>query len=285
MSTDKLPPEVETHHIVVRDLIKVYRRGWEEVIALRGVNFEVKRGEFLSIVGPSGSGKTTLVRLIGALDIPTAGKIYVSKRDITRMNESQAVFYRSRTVGFVWQYGNLIESLTALENVLLPMKAVGGITKEKKAWAVSLLTNLGLEKRLHHKPAELSGGEAQRVAIAVALANKPQILLGDEITGELDSETGAEVIEYLKKLQRELKITVIIVTHNMEVAKHADRILKLRDGVIEGYTHKILGEIAEIDEYGRLVIPEHIRKLLGIKKVVQLLVEKDSILIKPIKEE
>ena len=285
MSLDKLPPEVETHQIVIRDLIKVYRRGLEEVIALRGVNFEVKEGEFLSIVGPSGSGKTTLVRLIGALDKPTAGRIFVNKRDITRLTEAQAIAYRRSVVGFVWQFGNLIETLTALQNVLLPMQAYGKITKEKKEWAITLLTNLGLEKRMNHKPTELSGGEAQRVAIAVALANKPKILLGDEITGELDSETGAEVMSYLKQLQRDLKITVIAVTHNLEIAKYGDRILRLRDGVIEGYAHKILGEIAEVDEFGRLVIPEHIRKLVGIKKVVQLLVKEGTLIVKPIESE
>ena len=284
MSLDKLPPEVEHNMVVVRDLIRVYHRGTEEVIALRGMDFEVKHNEFLSIVGPSGSGKTTLIRIIGALDKPTAGKVYVNKKDVTRMNELQAIAYRRKVVGFVWQFGNLIDSLTALKNVLLPMQAVGAVTEKKKKWAIELLSRLGLEKRMNHKPPELSGGEAQRVAIAVALANKPKLLLGDEITGELDSETAGVVLDYLKEIKETYGLTVIMVTHNMEVAKVGDRILRIKDGLIESYKHAKLGEITEIDTKGRLVIPEQIRLLLKLGRVVRLYVDDGKIVIEPVKE-
>ncbi|MCD6485365.1 MAG: ATP-binding cassette domain-containing protein [Candidatus Odinarchaeota archaeon] len=270
--------------VVVRDLIRVYHRGAEEVIALRGMDFEVKHNEFLSIVGPSGSGKTTLIRIIGALDKPTAGKVYVDKKDVTRMNDLQAIGYRRKVVGFVWQFGNLIDSLTALKNVLLPMQAVGVVTEKKKKWAIELLSRLGLEKRMNHKPPELSGGEAQRVAIAVALANKPKLLLGDEITGELDSETAGVVLDYLKEIKETYGLTVIMVTHNMEVAKVGDRILRIKDGLIESYKHAKLGEITEIDTKGRLVIPEQIRLLLKLGRVVRLYVDDGKIVIEPVKE-
>ena len=221
MSLDNVPKEVETHQIVIRDLIRVYHRGAEEVIALRGIDLEVKKGEFVTIVGPSGSGKTTLVRIIGGLDKPTAGRIWVDKKDITRYNEAQLLAYRRKKVGFVWQFGNLIENLTALQNVMLPMKVPGVRTKIKnpRERAEMLLKRLGLEDRMHHKPYELSGGEAQRVAIAVALANNPAILLGDELTGELDTETAKEVLEYIQELNKEMELTVIVVTHNPFVAK------------------------------------------------------------------
>ncbi|MGQ4915934.1 MAG: ATP-binding cassette domain-containing protein [Candidatus Asgardarchaeia archaeon] len=284
MSLDNIPKEVETHQIVIRDLIRVYHRGAEEVIALRGIDLEVKKGEFVTIVGPSGSGKTTLVRIIGGLDKPTAGRIWVDKKDITRYNEAQLLAYRRKKVGFVWQFGNLIENLTALQNVMLPMKVPGVRTKIKnpRERAEMLLKRLGLEDRMHHKPYELSGGEAQRVAIAVALANNPAILLGDELTGELDTETAKEVLEYIQELNKEMELTVIIVTHNPFVAKFGERMLRIRDGMFESLKHKALGEIVEIDAKGRLVIPEGIREIIGLKRVAQLIVQGNTLIVKPL---
>jgi len=284
MSLDNVPKEVETHQIVIRDLIRVYHRGAEEVIALRGIDLEVKKGEFVTIVGPSGSGKTTLVRIIGGLDKPTAGRIWVDKKDITRYNETQLLAYRRKKVGFVWQFGNLIENLTALQNVMLPMKVPGVRTKIKnpRERAEMLLKRLGLEDRMHHKPYELSGGEAQRVAIAVALANNPAILLGDELTGELDTETAKEVLEYIQELNKEMELTVIIVTHNPFVAKFGERMLRIRDGMFESLKHKALGEIVEIDAKGRLVIPEGIREIIGLKRVAQLIVQGNTLIVKPL---
>jgi len=284
MSLDNVPKEVETHQIVIRDLIRVYHRGAEEVIALRGIDLEVKKGEFVTIVGPSGSGKTTLVRIIGGLDKPTAGRIWVDKKDITRYNETQLLAYRRKKVGFVWQFGNLIENLTALQNVMLPMKVPGVRTKIKnpRERAEMLLKRLGLEDRMHHKPYELSGGEAQRVAIAVALANNPAILLGDELTGELDTETAKEVLEYIQELNKEMELTVIIVTHNPFVAKFGERMLRIRDGMFESLKHKALGEIVEIDAKGRLVIPEGIREVIGLKRVAQLIVQGNTLIVKPL---
>ena len=284
MSLDNVPKEVETHQIVIRDLIRVYHRGAEEVIALRGIDLEVKKGEFVTIVGPSGSGKTTLVRIIGGLDKPTAGRIWVDKKDITRYNETQLLAYRRKKVGFVWQFGNLIENLTALQNVMLPMKVPGVRTKIKnpRERAEMLLKRLGLEDRMHHKPYELSGGEAQRVAIAVALANNPAILLGDELTGELDTETAKEVLEYIQELNKEMELTVIIVTHNPFVAKFGERMLRIRDGMFESLKHKALGEIVEIDAKGRLEIPEGIREVIGLKRVAQLIVQGNTLIVKPL---
>jgi len=284
MSLDNVPKEVETHQIVIRDLIRVYHRGAEEVIALRGIDLEVKKGEFVTIVGPSGSGKTTLVRIIGGLDKPTAGRIWVDKKDITRYNEAQLLAYRRKKVGFVWQFGNLIENLTALQNVMLPMKVPGVRTKIKnpRERAEMLLKRLGLEDRMHHKPYELSGGEAQRVAIAVALANNPAILLGDELTGELDTETAKEVLEYIQELNKEMELTVIVVTHNPFVAKFGERMLRIRDGMFESLKHKALGEIVEIDAKGRLVIPEGIREIIGLKRVAQLIVQGNTLIVKPL---
>lgn len=283
MSSDKIPKEAETNLIVVRDLIKVYHRGREEVIALRGIDLEVAEGEFITIVGPSGSGKTTLVRMLGGLDKPTAGHIWVNKKDITRFNELQLLHYRRKRVGFVWQFGNLIENLTALQNVMLPMKAPGIKVKgNPKKRAEMLLERLGLKDRMNHKPYELSGGEAQRVAIAVALANNPKILLGDELTGELDTETAGEVLDYLKELNKEMNLTIIVVTHNPFVAKFGERMLRIRDGIFESLKHKVLGEIVELDVKGRLVIPEGIRKLIGLKRVAQLIVQEKTLIVKPL---
>ena len=270
------------HKIIVRDLMKVYRRGLEEVIALRGMDFEVGTGEFLSIVGPSGSGKTTLLRLIGALDRPTGGAVYFDGFNITHLNDYQAMIYRRSKCGFVWQIGNLVPGLTALQNVKLPMRLARAPKKASDKRARALLENMGLADRMNHKPHQLSGGEIQRVAICVALANNPEVLLADEITGELDSETASMVMDELRRINKEFKTTVINVTHNPRVAKYADRVLRIRDGLIEGQKHTIYGEISEVDAKGRIVIPESVRKLAGIKKRVILKVTDEGLLIRPL---
>ncbi|MFW9844612.1 MAG: ATP-binding cassette domain-containing protein [Candidatus Thorarchaeota archaeon] len=272
----------EEYKIVVRDLMKVYKRGQKEVIALRGVDFEVNSGEFLSIIGPSGSGKSTLLKMLGALDKPTAGAILYDGHSVTTLDDRRSMLYRRQKVGFVWQVGNLVPGLSALKNVILPMKLAGAPAKPSKERAKMLLETLGLGPRMEHKPNQLSGGENQRVAICVALANNPELLLGDEVTGELDSETTEIVMESLKETNKEFGTTVINVTHNPRVAEYADRVLRIRDGLIEGQKHILYGDITEIDAKGRMVIPETVRRLAGIRKRVVLRATSEGLLVSPL---
>jgi len=272
----------EQYKIVVRDLMKVYRRGQKEVIALRGVDFEVNQGEFLSIIGPSGSGKSTLLKLLGALDKPTAGTILFDGHSVNALDDRRSMLYRRQKVGFVWQIGNLVPGLSALKNVILPMKLAGAPTRASTQRATMLLETLGLAHRMDHKPNQLSGGENQRVAICIALANNPELLLGDEVTGELDSETTEIVMEALKTTSREFGTTVINVTHNPKVTEYADRVLRIRDGLIEGQKHILYGDITEIDAKGRMVIPETVRRLAGLGKRVVLRATSEGLLISPL---
>ncbi|HKZ48928.1 MAG TPA: ABC transporter ATP-binding protein [Thermoplasmata archaeon] len=213
--------------IRTKDLIKVYKTGKLEVIALRGVDLEIGEGEIAAIRGPSGCGKTTLLNLLGGLDRPTAGQIEVSGVNVAQLPEAELVRYRRSRVGVVFQFFNLVPTLTAEENVELPMrlsgKVVGGRTME-------LLKLVGMEKRAAHKPDELSGGEQQRVAIAMALANDPPLLLADEPTGELDSKTGQEVLSLFHDLSKEQGKTLVIVTHEAAVSHIADREIDMIDG-------------------------------------------------------
>jgi len=212
---------------------KVYRSGGVETVALRDVDLEVGRGEYVAIVGPSGSGKSTLLNIMGLLDRPTKGKVYLEGKDVTGLSDAEASRLRSRYIGFVFQMFNLVPWLTALENVELAASIAGQPRREARRSAEELLRMVGLGHRLHHKPSQLSGGEQQRVAIARALINKPSVLLADEPTGTLDSATGQQVVELLRSLTRQ-GVTVVAVTHNPDVAKVADRVVKLRDGSIVG---------------------------------------------------
>ncbi|NWF95722.1 MAG: ATP-binding cassette domain-containing protein [Candidatus Thorarchaeota archaeon] len=275
----------EKYKIIVRDLMKVYKRGAKEVIALRGIDFEVERQEFLSIVGPSGSGKSTLLKLLGALEKPTAGTIFYDGHSVTILDDQRAMLYRRQKVGFVWQTGNLVPGLTALKNVMLPMRLSRLSHREAEKRARILLTSLGLGARMSHRPHQLSGGENQRVAICVALANKPEVLLADEITGELDTETTQLVMQALKQVNEEFGTTVVNVTHNPRVAAFADRTLRIRDGLIEGQKHTLYGDISEVDAKGRMVIPETVRRLAGIGKRVVLKVTSEGLLIVPLESE
>jgi len=211
--------------IQVKDATKKYRLGHNEVEVLHGINLEISEGEFVSIMGQSGSGKTTLMNIIGMLDRPTDGSILIKDIDITKKSQKELVDFRRRTVGFVFQQFHLIPSLTAYENVALPLVFAG----DKDDGAVKgALERVGLAHRMNHKPVELSGGEQQRVAIARAVVMKPKILLADEPTGALDANTGSRIISLLKSLAGEM--TVIMVTHNRELAEHSDRIVYLKDG-------------------------------------------------------
>lgn len=216
--------------VKLRNVSKVYELGKTEVRALRGSSLSVEKGEFVAIMGPSGSGKSTLMNIAGALDIPTSGHVEVSGKEISKLSERELALFRSKKVGFIFQTFNLMSTMTALGNVILPMMIRGVDEKERSKRAMKLLEEVGLGDRANHLPSELSGGEKQRVAIARALANDPDIILADEPTGEIDSKTGKKIMELLKKLNRKGK-TIIMVTHDPIDAEYADRIIKIKDGV------------------------------------------------------
>jgi putative ABC transport system ATP-binding protein len=218
--------------ISLKDVWKIYKMGKVDVNALQGLNFEIKEGEFVAIQGPSGSGKSTAMHLIGCLDRPTKGTAMLEGRNISEMTESELAQARGRIIGFVFQTFNLINTLTAVENVMLPMTFQNIPKEDKRKRAEMLLTLVGLADRMNHKPNELSGGEQQRVAIARALANNPDVVLADEPTGDLDSKTGRMIVELLKKLNKEEGKTVIMVTHDESIAKAAQRIDYLKDGKV-----------------------------------------------------
>jgi len=211
---------------------KRYEMGEEIVNAACDINLTINKGDFIAITGPSGSGKSTMMNLVGALDLASDGEIYLDKIDIEHLEESELAQIRGKKIGFIFQTFNLIPTLTALDNVSLPLLFQGIEKEERDEKARALLESVGLGHRLTHLPNELSGGERQRVAIARALANDPEIILADEPTGNLDSKTGQEILELFKKLNKEGK-TVIMVTHDPNLAKKANRIVKLKDGMIE----------------------------------------------------
>jgi putative ABC transport system ATP-binding protein len=218
--------------IQTENLKKRYQMGKLDVSALDGVNLRVEAGEFMSIMGPSGSGKTTLLNLIGALDRPTEGKVLIKGTDIGRLDDDDLAELRNREIGFVFQFFNLVARMTALRNVEMPMAFAGVSQETRKRRATELLENVGLGDRLDHRPMELSGGEQQRVAIARALVNDPSVVLCDEPTGNVDSKTGKEIMELLRKLNREQRQTFVIVTHDPLVADLVDRIAHMQDGLI-----------------------------------------------------
>ena len=218
---------------MVKSLIRL-ERVWRSYVmgkimvnAIRDVSLEVRKGDFLAVVGASGSGKSTLMYLIGALDVPTRGRVLLNGKDITRFDESELAQMRGKTIGFVFQQFNLMPQLSALENVVLPMMFQDGKDEER---ARRLLEMVGLGERVEHKPGELSGGEQQRVAIARALANDPEVILADEPTGNLDSKTGKQVMEIIDELHHKEGKTIILVTHDINLVKHAHTVVKLKDG-------------------------------------------------------
>jgi putative ABC transport system ATP-binding protein len=220
--------------IEVLGATKVYRRGRTEVRALAGVSLTVPRGQFLSVMGPSGSGKSTLLNLLGALDVPTEGSIRIDGKELARMDDASLSAFRRERLGFVFQFFNLMPTLTAVENVMLPGLLAGRPRPELLSRAGALLEMVGLRGRSQHRPDELSGGEMQRVAVARALLTEPALLLADEPTGNLDSRTGSEVLHLLREATRQRQLTVIMVTHDPRAAEVGDRIVRLADGVVVG---------------------------------------------------
>ena len=217
----------------VRNLIKKYEMGTTVVEALRGANFEIRRGEYISIMGPSGSGKSTLFNMIGGLDKPTEGRVYIDEVDIAQLDAYELAWLRCRKIGYIFQSFNLIPVMTALENVSLPMIFAGMTADDSRIKAIELLTTVGLGERIQHKPLELSGGQQQRVAVARSLANDPAIVLADEPTGNLDTRTGLEIIDLLKSLNEENGVTIITATHDTKMLDVSDRIFYMADGKIE----------------------------------------------------
>ena len=222
------------HVIFTEDLYKIYGSGETKVIALENVNISIKKGDYIAIIGPSGSGKSTFMNLLGCLDKPTSGKIYIEGVDISKLTDSALAKIRREKIGFVFQKYNLLPTLNALENVALAMSFAGVSSNKRYKRAAKLLEMVGLSRRVNHKPSELSGGEQQRVAIARALANNPSIILADEPTGNVDSKGGFKIMDILEEINNKGE-TVIIVTHDPSVAKRARWIIRISDGVVSAY--------------------------------------------------
>ena len=283
-------------------LVKIYKTDDLEVVALQGLNLTVEAGEMMAIIGNSGSGKSTLLNILGGLDRPTAGQVRVGKWDLLKITEAELVMYKRETVGFVWQNNarNLLPYLTALENVEVPMMFTG--RKVDRAYAEQLLEMVGLKDRMHSKLAQLSGGEQQRVAIAIALANRPKLLLADEPTGSVDTATSDLIMDIFRRFNREFGLTIVIVTHDLGLASKVDRVVAIRDGLTSTefikrnvhldrtlaaplYGRKALEEVHEafvvVDRAGRLQIPREYLQALGIGDKATLEFDGEKILIKP----
>ncbi|MGW4895326.1 ABC transporter ATP-binding protein [Kitasatospora sp. NPDC004240] len=274
--------------VVCRNLVRIHRSGDVEVQALQGLDLTVRRSEVLAVVGASGSGKSTLLGILSGLDTPTAGTALVDGHDLTAMDRRRRLDYRRRTVGFVWQQTarNLLPYLTALENTMLPMRYAGLPRRDRPARAMELLDVFGIADLAGRRPGEMSGGQQQRVAIAVANANRPTLLLADEPTGELDTATGEEVFEALRRANDELGATVVIVTHDHAVARQVRRTVRIRNGrtaaeVLRARPGESGQEYAVLDDVGRLQLPPEFTRALGLRHRVRLALESDHITVRP----
>ena len=279
-------------YIECRDLFKIYKRADLEVVALRGVDLEVEVGELVAIVGASGSGKSTLLNILSGLDRPSAGQVRVGNRDLLNISDRDLVFYRRLDVGFVWQATarNLVSYLTVRDNVDLPMAIAGAEAGLRRGRSMELLSSLDIEDKAGRLPHQLSGGEQQRVAIAVAMANNPPMLLADEPTGELDTQTANQVLELLRHMNSVYKVTVIIVTHYPGVAQYVDRILHIRDGRISSESFlqptfqrdgdKVHQEYVVVDRVGRLQLPQEYMEKLRLRGLASVDIDGDQVSIK-----
>ncbi len=219
--------------VKTEDVVKEYRMGGTVLQALKGVDLEIEKGEYISIMGPSGSGKSTLFNMIGALDLPTKGTVYIDDVNLLELNPAEIAWIRCWKIGYIFQSFNLIPVMTALENVTLPMIFAGVSTNDRKKKGIELLEKVGLGDRIDHKPTELSGGQMQRVAIARSMANGPSIILADEPTGNLDLRTGKDIINLLKEMNEKEQVTIISATHDLKMLDVSDRVIYIRDGMIE----------------------------------------------------
>jgi ABC-type lipoprotein export system ATPase subunit len=277
--------------IECENMVKIYKVADLEVVALQGLDLLVRQGEMMALVGPSGSGKSTLMNILGGLDAPTAGRVHVGEYNLLDMTRRDQVRYRRHMVGFVWQQTarNLLPYLTAVENVELPMALAGFPARERRARAADLLERVGLADRLKHRPDRLSGGEQQRVAIAVGMANRPAMLLADEPTGEVDNQSAEQIFHSLRSLNEEFGVTIIIVTHDMTVATRVDRVVGMRDGRTsteilrrrEGDIAISEEEYAILDRAGRLQLPEAYIEALDMEDRVRLRLTDDHVQVWP----
>ena len=278
------------------NLVKIYKTSDVEAVALQGLDLDVKRGELMAIVGNSGSGKSTLLNMLGGLDRPSAGSLVIDGKDMLKFTDKDYMAYKRDTVGFVWQNNarNLVPYLTAVQNVELPMLLKG--KKGRRARALELLKKVGLEKRRNSRLDQMSGGEQQRVAIAIAMANDPKLLLADEPTGSVDTKTSAMILDIFKELNKSEGVTVVIVTHDLKLAEHIDRVVAVRDGRTSSeiirkrsYAEELneMGEVisegdavheelAVLDRSGRLQLPKEYMQSLGIKGGGKVKVELDE---------
>jgi len=286
----------DNYYITCEDLFKIYKIADLEVVALRGLDLKVKLGELMAIIGASGSGKTTLLNILGGLDTPSAGRVIVGERDLLTVSSHDLVTYRRQDVGFVWQQAgrNLIPYLTSFQNVELPLILLGWPRKKRRSRTREMLEVVGLADRMHHRPDRLSGGEQQRVAIAVALAHNPPLLLADEPSGELDSQTAQSIFNVFHSLNETYGVTIVIVTHDIRIMDTANRIVTIRDGrtSLEAIRRPAfrepgtaptepLEEFVIIDSAGRLQLPkEHLEKL-NLQDRVKVLLEEDHIVVWP----
>jgi len=271
-----------------RGLVHIYKSAGLEVVALQGLDLSVEEGEMIAIVGRSGSGKTTLMNVLAGVDAPSAGGAQVATWDLTQLDEPQRAVYRRQVVGYVWQRAQLglVSELTALENVQVPMVAAGRPWGERRLRASELLAAVGLHDRWAPLPAQLSAGEQQRTALAVALANQPSVLLADEPTAQLDSETARGILADLRRLQRDLGLTCVIVTHDRQVTGHVDRVVMIRDGRTSTETRKApeggrAEELVIMDRAGRLQVPRALIDATGLSGRVRLVRQGRGVLILP----
>jgi ABC-type lipoprotein export system ATPase subunit len=281
--------------ILCDNLVKIYKVADLEVVALQGLDLVVSAGELIALVGASGSGKSTLQNILGGVDVPTAGRVEVAGLSLTDLTERERTLYRRRVVGFVWQQTsrNLLPYLTALENVELPMTLEGVPRPQRRARARRLLDVVGLGGRAAHRPEALSGGEQQRVAVAVALANDPPVLLADEPTGELDTDSSSELFETLRALNHEFGVTIVVLTHDPLVSEQVGRTVAIRDGRIStetlrrlelgvgGEERVVAEELAVVDRSGRLQLPQEYVDALQLERRVRLALERDHVSIWP----
>ena len=281
--------------ILCDGVVKIFKVADLEVVALQGLDLVVEPGEFIAIVGASGSGKSTLLSILGGLDVPSAGRVLVDGHRVGEMGNAERTEYRRKVLGFVWQQTakNLLPYLTARENVELPMLLEGASRKHRSARADELLTLVGLKERADHRPDSMSGGEQQRVAIAVALANEPALILADEPTGELDTTTAHEIFELLRDVNQRLGVTIVVVTHDPLVSEQVSRTVAIRDGRTSTETlrrraqtdagdhHVIAAEYAVLDRVGRLQLPRQQMEALGLQRRVRLVLQDDHIEIWP----
>jgi putative ABC transport system ATP-binding protein len=291
--------EMNSPMIVCDNLVKIYQVAEHDVMALQGLDLVVSTGELMGIVGVSGSGKSTLLNILGGLDRPSAGRVMVNGQNLFQLTNSALDHYRLNTVGFIWQQSarNLVAYMSALRNIELPMTLFGESSQTKRRRAQELLDLVGLSDRRNHKLSELSGGEQQRVAISVALANKPKLLLADEPTGEVDEANAQRIYQIFKDLNQELNLTTLIVSHDLNLAKHVDRVVAIRDGKVSSETlrdhrHRPDADSAEhdsaftelivLDSAGRMQIPKELRAQLGLQRYARLEVVEGGILIRPV---